>query len=93
MSLAAMETRARTGAKFVQSLVITLKNVLQRSLPQGLIPVNRVDHNLRKFVPSARSKDKPWFTSISPERSQIDCQPAKPGKMQVSRSELPSSRR
>ena len=66
MFQAATETKARIGAKFGQSLVITLKNVPHASLPQGLIPVSRLDHNLRKSVPSARSKDKTRFTSISP---------------------------
>ena len=70
-----------------------LKNVLQGSLPQGLIPANRVDHNLRKFVPSARSKDEAWFTSIIPEKFQTDCHPVKHGKIQVLKKELPLLRR
>ena len=89
MFQAATETKARIGAKFGQSLVITLKNVPHASLPQGLIPVSRLDHNQRKSVPSARSKDKTRFTSINPVKCQTDCQPTKHSKMQVLRNELP----
>ena len=93
MSPAVTEREAKTGAKLALSLDISLKTVLHTSLPQSLIPVSRLNHSLRKPVPSVGSKDKIRFTSISPVRCQTDCQPAKHSKMQVLRSKPPMLKR
>ena len=65
------------NVKLALSLVITLKTVLHISLPLSLIPASRLDHSLRKLVPSAGGKDETRFMSSRPTK-RARSQPLQP---------------